>query len=309
MVRFFIMRNLVGILFIDKPIGITSSLVDKICKRTFGLSKAGHVGTLDPFASGLLPVAFNGATKLIPYIKWTDTKTYVFEIEFGTQTDTGDVTGKVVATTGIIPTKQQTEDILSNFIGQIQQKPHVYSAVKINGKKSYELARRGIYAGIKTKPVKIYDLKLIKQINDKAYKLEATVSSGTYIRSLTEDIALALGSVGYTKTLRRTKIGCYGTSVTLDQIKNCRENINEVVEVINDNTSDKVWLSVDNILDDIPVVNVLDSEATDLRLGRTIRWNGTNGVYLVKSLNGFVNLSECENGYLQPKRLIRNIGV
>ena len=293
--------KLPGILFIDKSVGITSSLVDRICKRTFGLFKVGHLGTLDPFASGLLPIVFNGATKLIPYIKWTDQKTYVFEIEFGTQTDTGDVTGKAIVTTNVIPTRQQIEDILPKFIGNIQQKPHIYSAVKVAGLPAYKLARNGVTPDIKAKTVTIYNLKLISG-EGALYKFEATVSSGTYIRTLTEDIASALGSLGYTKSLRRTKIGSYNNSVSLDFIRSCRKNISEVVNC-------NAWLSVDDILDDIPVVHISDSEAVDLRLGKKVRCVAHAGTCLVKASNGFVNLSECIGNYLQPKKLIIDIGA
>ncbi len=292
--------KLPGILFIDKPVGITSSLVDKICKRTFGLFKVGHLGTLDPFASGLLPIVFNGATKLIPYIKWTDQKTYLFEIEFGTQTNTGDITGRVTATTSIVPTKQQIETMLPKFIGKIQQKPHIYSAVKVAGQPAYKLARNGITPDIKAKAINIYDLKLISG-NGTLYKFEATVSSGTYMRSLAEDVASALGSLGYTKSLRRTKIGSYNNGVSLDFIRNCRKNISEVVNC-------SAWLSVDDILDDIPVVHVSDSEAVDLRLGKKVRCITHAGTCLVKASNGLVNLSECISNYLQPKKLIVDIG-
>ncbi len=295
--------ELVGILFVDKPSGITSTIVDKVCKRAFNLSKVGHLGTLDPFASGLLPVAFNGATKLIPYIRWNDVKTYRFEIEFGKKTDTGDVTGSVIETSRNIPSAQNVENILPKFTGKIQQKPHFYSATKINGKHAYELMRKGITPEIKPKTVVVYELKLIAQIDVKTYELEVTVSAGTYIRSLSEDIALALNTVGYTKLLRRTKIAFYDTGISLDFIRDNKNNIDEVV------SNNNFWLSVENVLDDIPVVDITDKKATDLRMGRKINWNRNNGLYLIKASNGFINLSRCVDGCLQPEKLIRDIGV
>ena len=296
-------NKITGILLIDKPEGVTSTIVDRVCKRRFNLSKVGHLGTLDPFASGLLPIAFNGATKLIPYIKWNDTKTYVFEIEFGKKTDTGDIIGSIIDTSNNIPAISQLEAVLSKFIGKIQQKPHQYSAVKINGKPAYELMRKGIIPEIKTKTITIHKLVLIKQIDTKTYKLEATVSGGTYIRSLTEDIALALNTVGYTKSLRRTKIGSYDTGISLDFIRDSKNNVSEVV------SNNEVWLSVEDVLDDIPVVEVTDKEATDLRMGRKINRCGDGELYLVKASNGFINLSRCIDGCLQPEKLIRDIGV
>ncbi len=296
-------KNLVGILLIDKPVGITSTVVDRVCKRRFNLSKVGHLGTLDPFASGLIPVAFNGATKLIPYIKWNDNKTYEFEIEFGKKTDTGDITGSVIDVSGNIPTIDKLKTMLSKFIGEIQQRPHLYSAVKINGKPAYELMRKGIMPEIKTKTVAIHKLEYIEQTDTKTHKLKATVSGGTYIRSLAEDIASSLNTVAYTKSLRRTGVGLYDTGMPLDFISDNKNNIDEVV------SNNEVWLSVENVLDDIPVIEVTDEEATNLRLGRSINLCGKDGLYLVKSSNGFVNLSRGVDGCLQPERLIKDVGV
>ena len=288
-----------GVLFIDKSEGITSTQVDRICKRYLHTKKIGHIGTLDPFASGLLPIAINGATKLIQYFKWTNIKTYVFEIQFGIQTNTGDSTGIVINTSSIIPTLDEVKQILCNFIGNIQQIPHIFSAIKINGKKSYELARCGIVPNIKPKTITIYDLKVLSQYNESLYKFEATVSSGTYIRSLTEDIAKTLGTIGYTKSLRRTRMGAFSNGLSLDAVFKNLDNISEAI------------VSVEDLLDDIPVVHISDSVVCDLKLGRKVKVElefVNASICLVKSDNGFMALGERFGSYLQPRKLVQDFG-
>ena len=292
-----------GVLFIDKPEGITSSTVDKICKRILKankieVNKIGHVGTLDPFASGLLPVVLNGATRLIQYFNWNNIKTYLFTVQFGIKTNTGDITGNIIEKSNIIPDIENINNVLPKFIGEIEQVPHAFSAVKINGKKAYELARKGIVPNIKSKLVNIYNLKLLKQVSKDKYLFETTVSSGTYIRSLSEDIAKALGTVGCTIALRRTSIGKFNMGVPLDALQKVSNNINEIV------------VSVEDLLDGIPVVLISDEEAYNLSLGRSIPVNSKykNGLYLVKSQNGFLELVEVIDNYMYPKKLIRKLG-
>lgn len=269
------------------------------------------MGTLDPFASGLLPVALNGATKLIQYFKWSNTKTYLFTIQFGIKTNTGDITGTVIENSNIIPNTNDINEVLHKFIGEIDQKPHVFSAVKINGKKSYELARNGIIPNIKSKKITIHSLKLIKQISNDKYLFEANVSSGTYIRSLSEDIAKELGTIGCTISLRRTSIGKFNisNSITLDYL---RENVHNISELV---------ASAEDLLDDIPVVTVSDEIAYNLSLGKSIQVTNqiiTNNndittsnnidLCLVKSQGGFLELVTIYNNYMYPKKLIRNLG-
>ena len=302
-----------GVLFIDKPEKITSAKVDRIIKKIIKPKKIGHIGTLDPFATGMLPVAINGATKLIQYFKWTKTKTYIFEIQFGIKTNTGDCTGEIVKTSSNIPDINQIQNILPKFIGNIQQKPHAFSAVKINGQNAYNFARKGIQVDIKPKTVNVNSLKLITQIENNVLKFEATVSSGTYIRSLTEDIATALNSLGYTKSLRRISIGKYNKMITLDQLEENLDNLNEVI------------VSAENLLDDIPVVLISDDIAHNLRLGKGIICQDTlhqdilcrdimcrdtkyldTRYLLVKSPSGFIELVTIVGNYLQPKKLIED---
>ena len=258
------------------------------------------MGTLDPFATGMLPIAINGATKLIPYFKWASYKSYLFEIQFGLKTNTGDCTGNIINNSEIIPTINQINQFIPQFIGNIKQKPHIFSAVKVNGTKSYYLARQGINCDIKPRIVSIYNLQLIEQTSSSSFIFKTTVSTGTYIRSLAEDIAQALGSFGYVKYLRRISIGPYEEMVSIDQVKKNSDNISEVI------------VSVEDLLDDIPVVFIPDNIAYDLRLGRKVSYPLCQeklckpSVCLVKSLNGFMELVNIVGNYLQPIRLIQD---
>lgn len=253
----------------------------------------------------------NGATKLIQYFKWANTKTYLFTIQFGIKTNTGDITGTVIETSNIIPNIKSINEVLHKFIGEIDQKPHVFSAVKINGKRSYELVRNGIIPNIKSKKVTIHSLKLIKQVSNDKYLFEANVSSGTYIRSLSEDIAKELRTIACTISLRRTSIGKFNisNSITLDYLYKNTYNISELVA------------SADDLLDGIPVVTVSDEVAYNLSLGKSIKvtnqiiitnnnvvLSSNNELYLAKSPCGFLELVTINDNYMFPKKLIRKLG-
>ncbi len=250
----------------------------------------------------MLPIALNGATKLIQYFKWANTKTYLFTIQFGIKTNTGDITGTIVDKSDIIPNIDSINKVLPKFRGEIEQTPHVFSAVKINGKKSYELARKGIIPNINPKQVIINNLNVLKQISNDKYVFEANVSSGTYIRSLSEDIALSLGTVGCTTYLRRTSIGKFNVGIPLDYLPNIVHNVSKIV------------ISAEDLLDGIPVVHVSDEVAYNLSLGKSIPVddqsviNNNDLLYLVKSPGGFLELVTLRSVYMYPKKLIRKLG-
>ena len=206
----------------------------------------------------------------------------------------------MIEQSSIIPDVNSINKVLPQFMGEINQIPHVFSAVKINGKKAYELARQGITPNIKSKKVTIHKLKLIEQISKYKYSFEANVSSGTYIRSLSEDIAKALGTIGCTISLRRMSIGKFNMGVPLDELPKIIHTISELV------------ISAEDLLDDIPVVPVSDEVAYNLSLGKSIQTNNSvitnNNLYLVKSPSGFLELIELHDGYMLPKKLIRKLG-
>lgn len=209
-----------GILLIDKEVGITSYDVIRRIKGELGKGvKIGHAGTLDPFASGLLVILLGKATKSMNMFH-AMTKRYCFTLELGYETDTLDPTGEVVER-GAIPTdltEERIQAILKEFIGKIEQKPPIFSAKKIKGKKAYELARKGLKPDLKPKLVEISVLRLIS-IEGSILSLEAEVSSGTYIRQLAADIGRSFGSFATTIDLRRTQIGKYGVTDAIDSTK------------------------------------------------------------------------------------------
>lgn len=283
-----------GILIIDKPEGKSSAFIDFVCRRITGAKKVGHIGTLDPFATGVLAVAINNGTKIIPYIK-TESKVYEFEITFGKRMNTSDKTGKVVEISNKIPTLSEIKSILPKFIGKINQTPSIFSAIKVgNGKRAYEIAREGKTPTIPPRNVTIFNLELIGK-----NKFRAEVSPGTYIRSLTEDIAEALGTVAYTSALRRIKDGNFSieNSISLDVLEKNRNNLGDVL------------IPLENVLDDIPVILVSCQDAMDLSLGRCIKTHDERvcSGCIVKSPDGFIAVAEMARGIISPRRIIRNI--
>ena len=287
-----IMTQQSGIIVIDKPEGKSSAFVDFIIKRQFGVKKVGHIGTLDPFATGVLAIAINGGTKAIPYIK-TKSKIYEFEINFGKRTDTSDKTGKVVEILERIPTDTEIKAVLPQFIGEISQVPSIFSAIKIDGKRAYELARKGEMPDMKPRKVTIYSLEIIGK-----NKFRAEVSPGTYIRTLVEDIAKALNTVGYTASLRRTTDGKFsiGDSISL-------ENLEKIVDNL-----DSVLIPLENVLDDIPVIPVSCQDAENLVMGRCVStaFVGASGQYLASAENGFLEIVKFSDGVVYPKKLLKS---
>lgn len=208
-----------GWLNIYKPRGISSAKIVSLVRKELGLKKVGHAGTLDLEAEGVLPIAVGKATKLIQFAMDAQ-KTYSFLVQFGKTTDTLDAAGEIIDTTENLPTQDKAEEICSKFLGEIEQIPPKYSALKINGKRAYDLARKGEEFELKSRKVHIFDLKLLS-FDEKLHQAlyEANVSKGTYIRTLAADISLSLQSLGFVLELARKKVSVFDekNSVHLDQ--------------------------------------------------------------------------------------------
>ncbi len=204
---------------IDKPIGYSSAKVVAIVKRITGAKKVGHAGTLDPFASGILPIALNKATKTCQYIA-DERKKYFFRIAWGEFRDTDDVEGKIMESSSARPKSAQIISALPNFLGKIKQVPSRFSAIKIDGKRAYELARKDIEFEIKQREVEIFSLKLISNSSEFS-EFEVECSKGTYIRSLARDICKKIGVCGYVSKLTRLAVGkfIYQKRISLDVLK------------------------------------------------------------------------------------------
>jgi len=254
-----------GWIILDKPVGLGSTTAVSAVKRILRQSgepktKVGHGGTLDPLASGVLPIALGEATKLCGRML-DATKTYDFTIRFGEETDTLDAEGKVTGNSDIRPSRDQVEAVLPRFIGQIEQTPPVYSALKIDGKAAYARARAGEDVEIKPRSITIFDLRLLEQSPDSA-TFSTNVSKGTYIRSLARDIARALGTVGHISYLRRTRAGPFGLdrAVSLDFLE----------ETAKARQLTRTVLPLVAALDDIPALHVTPDQAQLLRHGQRL---------------------------------------
>ena len=254
-----------GWLILDKPLGLGSTQGVAAVKRSlrdggYARVKVGHGGTLDPLATGVLPIALGEATKLAGRMLDSD-KVYDFTIRFGEQTSTLDLEGEVIATSEMRPTRAQVEAVLPRFTGPIAQVPPAFSALKVDGKRAYDLARAGEDVVLASRDVTVHSLSLTAADDDSA-TLAAHVSKGTYIRSLARDIALALGSVGHVTMLRRTKAGPF----TLDSAI----SLDKLTESSKARDLEHHLLPLRAGLDDIPALSLDPGQAGALRQGRVL---------------------------------------
>ena len=212
-------NNINGWIIVDKPTGMTSTAVVNKIKRAFGARKAGHAGTLDPSATGVLAIALGEATKTIPYVIKRE-KSYIFEVKFGEATDTDDSEGKIIRRSKKRPSEQDILAAIQLFQGEIQQTPPLFSAVKINGKRAYSLARRGEDFDIAPRSLLVRNLKLEKYISKSNAVLALECGKGGYVRAIARDLGLKLGCFGHVKWLRRISSGSFNLSManSLDEI-------------------------------------------------------------------------------------------
>ena len=208
-----------GFINIIKPTGMTSSDVVCKAKKILKTKKIGHLGTLDPAASGVLPLAFGKATKFFDYFLKKD-KEYIADVKFGILTDTLDSFGLITEYNSKTLSNQQIKDVLNEFIGKIRQVPPLYSAIKINGKKACDLARNGKEVELKSREIEIYSIKLLDKLDENFFRFKVHCSAGTYIRTLFNDIAMRLGTVATTSVIIRSKSGLFKieNAVTLDEL-------------------------------------------------------------------------------------------
>lgn len=249
-----------GWVIVDKPEGMSSAHVVAAVRRIFNTKKAGHGGTLDPLASGVLPVALGEATKALSYIL-DGTKAYQFEVTWGETRTTDDREGDVTATSSHRPTREDIEAILPRFRGEIEQVPPVYSALKIGGKRAYALAREGKKVELSSRLLTIASLELVAVSPDSA-TFDVVCSKGTYVRSLGRDIAICLGTYGYISCLRRTQAGPFyeKNAILLDSLRKIGHN-SELMKSV---------LPLPDALADILALEVEDEEALKLRQGQLL---------------------------------------
>ena len=250
-----------GWLVLNKPLGLTSTQALGRVRRLLGGKKAGHGGTLDPLATGILPLAFGEATKLIPYVMDGD-KEYEFTVRWGEARTTDDAEGEVVATSESRPTEAQIRAALPEFIGVIRQKPPAFSAIKVQGERAYDLARAGAAVELAAREVIVHAFDLIGIPDADSAAFRVSCGKGTYVRALARDLAVSLGSCGFVSALRRTKVAPF----TLENAVSM-----DVLELLStENAASTALLPLKAALGAIPVLNLSPSEAHTLRLGQRI---------------------------------------
>lgn len=288
--------SLDGFLVIDKAQEMTSFDVIRRLRKILNTRKMGHAGTLDPDATGVLVVAIGAGTKLLPFLP-LDEKVYGFELVFGSATDSGDATGAVVAESNKIPGQDELLAILPTFTGTITQIPPRYSAVHVDGRRAYELARQGEEFEIPSRQVEIQALQLC-EFADKFATLEVQCSSGTYVRSLAVDIASALGTVGHARAIRRKRVGTYALedAATLESLEGA--------------SVDEARKAVGSLLDfagSLPQVALSPVQVEEIGHGRSIQAQEVGDQqYVALHHDGrLVAIAECDDGRLQPRRVFR----
>ena len=277
---------MIGFVNVNKPSGISSSKVVSICKKVFNTKKIGHMGTLDPLAEGVLPIAIGKATRMFDYFLEKH-KEYVAEFTFGAITDTLDSEGKILETTDIIPTKDQILNVLPQLMGKINQIPPQFSAKKVNGRCAYDLAREGQIVDLKPKEIEIYNIELLN-VEDNKFRFLIECSGGTYIRSIARDMATLVDSKAYMSKLVRTKSGKFSIekSYTLEQLK----NMNLENSLIN----------IEEIFD-YPIINLTTESRKNLLDGKVVKVNENSGQYFVKCDKILIGIGEVNNSVLKLK--------
>ncbi len=259
-----------GWVILDKPLEMPSTKAVSIIRKYFNAAKAGHSGTLDPLATGILPIALGEATKTIPYVM-DATKDYAFTVSWGAETTTDDREGALTKTHDSRPSKADVDGILSQFTGRIMQTPPIFSAIKKDGKRAYDMARKGEDVVLDARAVDIHRLECLDCTEDEASFLAVT-GKGVYIRALGRDMARALGTAGHITKLRRLRVGPFSEekSISLDFF----EKMNNSADALEDHSLKKGALKVLHpvqvALDDIPAFAITEDDALRLRRGQKI---------------------------------------
>ena len=293
-------NNCSGWFFLDKPIGITSNFALQKIRRIFNNSKAGFVGTLDPLASGFLPIALGKATKIIPFIEKCD-KRYIFTVMWGIKTETGDSEGQVIKECRKCPKKVDIVNALSEFCGNIEQFPHKYSSVKINGQRAHKLARKNMKFQLKKRQIKVNNFTLINNISEKLASFFVDCSSGTYVRSLAESLAESLGTLATVVELRRIGFNNFNKKlISLDYLLSLvhSDEFKRLVHPI-----DAVMNNVLKIqLDKNQVKKVLSGSFVHMDKHPTI--TKKNKVVFAKHGDSFIALGLIKDHTFHPKKLL-----
>jgi len=292
-------RAVHGVVLLDKPLKVSSNHALQRVKRLFNANKAGHTGSLDPLATGMLPICLGEATKISAFLLDAD-KTYRFKCKLGEKTATGDAEGEVIASRPFEHIQlSDIEQCLPELSGDIMQVPPMYSALKKDGQRLYDLARQGIEIERKARPVTIYSLDLLA-FESGEVELEARCSKGTYVRTLAEDLGEKLGCGAYVTELRRTSVGLYQTQViTLEQLEELAEG--------GEDSLDAILLELDSAITDWPKVELDADSAYYIKLGQPVQIARapTEGLVRIYDEERFIGVGKIlDDGRVAPKRMM-----
>lgn len=298
-----------GWLVFDKPLNMTSTQAVGLVRRAFNAQKAGHAGTLDPLATGILPIALGEATKTMPYAVDGE-KAYRFVVRWGEETATDDAEGAMTKTSEARPSRQEIENLLPRFIGEIMQVPPQFSAIKVEGNRAYDLARDGEEVPLEARPVFVERLEHVEQPDEQTSAFEAECGKGTYVRAIARDMGRLLGCYGHVVALRRTRVGPFSEAraVTIEEINSA------AAEAANDGGAAlaRLLAPVESALADIPELMVSASDAASLARGQAILIRGRDapvlaGPAFATSKGRLIALGELDKGALHPTRVF-NLG-
>ncbi|WP_424628685.1 tRNA pseudouridine(55) synthase TruB [Bradyrhizobium sp. SYSU BS000235] len=303
-------RDVHGWVILDKPVGMTSTHAVAVLKRLFQAKRAGHAGTLDPLASGGLPIALGEATKTVPFVM-DGRKRYRFTVCWGQERDTDDTEGQVTQTSDVRPSTEAIRALLPQFTGVIEQIPPQYSAIKIQGERAYDLARDGETVALQPRPVEIHELILVDQPDSDHAVFEAECGKGTYVRALARDMGRILGSYGHISALRRTLCGPF-TEADMIPLAELEALCDRAAS--GEGSLADALLPVETALDDIPALAVTRADAARLHRGQAVLLRGRdapilNGTVYVTVGGRLLALAELGNGELIPKRVFNLTGL
>ena len=289
-----------GWLIFDKPKGMNSTRAVGLVKSLYDAAKAGHAGTLDPLATGVLPIALGEATKTVPFVV-EGSKVYRFTVRFGIETDTDDAEGKVTASSDRRPSSPEIEATLPRFTGEIIQVPPRFSALKVEGARAYELARDEGQFELEPRPVSIARLTLVAHPDKDHCILETECGKGTYVRALARDLGRALGSHGHVAALRRTRVGPFGEdrAVSVERLEALASDRDDLVAALE---------PVEIALRGIPALAVSAADAARLRRGQPVLLRGRDAPILAGTIYAMargtlVAVGEVSEGELKPRRI------
>jgi tRNA pseudouridine55 synthase len=303
-------RDVHGWIVLDKPVGMTSTHAVSAVKRLYQAKRAGHAGTLDPLASGCLPIALGEATKTVPFVM-DGRKTYSFTVRWGDERDTDDADGRSVATSAQRPTREAIEALLPRYTGTISQVPPRYSAIKVEGERAYDLARDGQAVELEARAVEIHTLALVNVPDPDHAEFVAECGKGTYVRSLARDMGRALGCLGHILALRRRRVGPFGEDamISLEQLAALCHRA-----ATGEGSLADTLLPVETALDDIPALAVSRADAARLQRGQAVLLRGRDapifrGTVYVTASGQLVALAEVDRGEIVPKRVFNLTGL